>query len=86
MGKEEEPVYLDGIFEEQASIIIVNNPFILNEAGGRAAAITYFKNYEDASPGEILSQDLENKINETEVGEKVEKDKMEGLLSELMKA
>eukprot|EP00957_Ditylum_brightwellii_P007851 594409-Ditylum_brightwellii.AAC.1 len=62
----------------------------------------YCEKYEDASPGEILSQvgcwqnkwlqliahakDLENKINETEVGENMEKDKMEGLLSKLMKA
>eukprot|EP00957_Ditylum_brightwellii_P144377 10998529-Ditylum_brightwellii.AAC.1 len=56
MGKEEEPIYLDGMFEEQAPIDIVDNPFILNETGSREAAITYFKNYEDSSPGEILSQ------------------------------
>eukprot|EP00957_Ditylum_brightwellii_P048991 3717264-Ditylum_brightwellii.AAC.1 len=56
MGKEEEPMYLDGMFEEQAPIDIVDNLFIFNKAGGREAAINYFKNYEDASPGEILSQ------------------------------
>eukprot|EP00957_Ditylum_brightwellii_P160885 12249357-Ditylum_brightwellii.AAC.1 len=43
MGKEEEPMYLDGVFEEQDSIDIVDNLFILNKAGGRAAAITYFE-------------------------------------------
>eukprot|EP00957_Ditylum_brightwellii_P194449 14808889-Ditylum_brightwellii.AAC.1 len=101
MGKVEKPMSLDRMFEEQDSIDIVDSPFILNKEEGRAAAIIYFKNYEDASLGEILSQvghwkntwmlliahakDLENKINETEVGENVEKDKMEGLLSKLMK-
>eukprot|EP00957_Ditylum_brightwellii_P205967 15346187-Ditylum_brightwellii.AAC.1 len=102
MGKVEEPMNLDRMFEEQDSIDIVDNLFILNEEEGRAAAIIYFEKYEGASLGEILSQeghcqnkwmlliahakDLENKIDETEVEENVEKDKMEGLLSKLMKA
>eukprot|EP00957_Ditylum_brightwellii_P175873 13392107-Ditylum_brightwellii.AAC.1 len=55
MGKVKEPMNLDGMFEEKDSIDIVDNQFILNKEEGRAAAITYFEKYEDASPGEILS-------------------------------
>eukprot|EP00957_Ditylum_brightwellii_P212034 15366883-Ditylum_brightwellii.AAC.2 len=43
MGREEKPVNLDKMFEEQDSIEIVNNLFILNKEEGRAAAIIYFK-------------------------------------------
>eukprot|EP00957_Ditylum_brightwellii_P206953 15350761-Ditylum_brightwellii.AAC.1 len=84
MGKVEEPMNLDKMFKEQDSIEIVKNLFILNEEEGRAAAIIYFKEYEDASLGEILGQvghwqnkwtlliahakDLENRINEMELG------------------
>eukprot|EP00957_Ditylum_brightwellii_P088895 6769291-Ditylum_brightwellii.AAC.1 len=43
MGRAEEPVNLDKMFEEQDSIEIVNNPFILNKEEGRAAAVIYFE-------------------------------------------
>eukprot|EP00957_Ditylum_brightwellii_P146928 11186177-Ditylum_brightwellii.AAC.1 len=101
-GNVEETMNLDGMFEEQDSIDIADNLFILNKEEGRAAVIIYFEKYKDASLGDILSQvghwqnkwtliiahakDVENKNNETEVGENVEKDEIEGLLSKLMKA
>eukprot|EP00957_Ditylum_brightwellii_P206677 15349464-Ditylum_brightwellii.AAC.1 len=98
----EESVNQDEMFKEQDSVELVENPLILNEEEGRAAAIIYFKKYKDSSLEEILghmghwqnkwtlliahANDLENKINETELGGIVEKDEMKGLLSKLMKA
>eukprot|EP00957_Ditylum_brightwellii_P025731 1947209-Ditylum_brightwellii.AAC.1 len=55
-GKAEDPMNLDKMFEEQGSIDVVDNAFILDEEEGRAAAIISFKKYEDASLGEILGQ------------------------------
>eukprot|EP00957_Ditylum_brightwellii_P132870 10132343-Ditylum_brightwellii.AAC.1 len=98
-GKAEDSVGGCSLFDKDESVELVENPYLLIEETGWAAARIYFEQYAKTSPGTILSQvgqwqnkwsllvahskDLGNKLNDLKFAEETDRDEMDGILKEL---